>query len=207
MIHINKYIYAPPVVHQVKFISLNSHFQPDHLFKLIKPNSTSYLQQSKPGGTSHFRLHPPYAHMPSVPTEWRFRLHPQPCPCPPPSVPTVSRFRLHPQPCPCPPPSALCAYCIKIFAFTLTRIDAGYHDFRLQPTITLIVIRNSEKFNEKSSIHMRTSFVRLFSLFLYIFPVENALNDLSSISQSKLHTYICIHSYWSEIPKNLKKNH
>ena len=181
MIHINKYIYAH--VHQVKFISLNSHFQPDHLFKLIKPNSTSYLQQSKPGATSQFRLHPQYAHVPSVPTEWRFRLHPQPCPCPPPSLPTVSRFRLHPQPCPCPPPSALCAYCIKIFAFTLTRMDAGYHDFRLQPTITLIMIRNSDKNQVKTfkTYAFTVIAVVLFSFVVFVyFLIENVPNDLSS---------------------------
>ena len=57
---------------------------------------------------------------------------------------------------------------------------------------SLILIRNSEKFKEKSLKQMYSSFVYLFSLFLYIFPNENVLNDLFWIIQILRKQSMCL---------------
>ena len=131
MIHINKYIYAP-VVHHVKFISWNSHFRGRIYLNWSNQTALHIFNNQNKEGHHILAFTRSMLICPLCLQNEDFAFTRSPAPAPPPSLPTVSRFRLHPQPCPCPPPSALCAYSIKIFAFTLTRIDAGYHDFRLQ---------------------------------------------------------------------------
>ena len=144
MIHINKYIYAH--VHQVKFISLNSHFQPDHLFKLIKPNSTSYLQQSKPGATSQFRLHP--AVCSCALCAYRMKISPSPAALPLPPASFAYCIKISPSPAALPLPRAFRHLCLPVSRFSPSPSQEwtrGTTIFAFQPTITLIMIRNSDK--------------------------------------------------------------